>query len=127
MDGFRRELKSQIIDIIITVISEKVLPDIRNTMANQHPVFREEVDHRSSRLSRTGEEENTESAWKSNSKPILTNSSKRNVFREDSDNSHTSDNGHEMMTIGHDMVTRANPTTRTVPEFFYWTAHARPS
>ena len=104
MDGFRRELKSQIIDTIKTVISEKVLPDIRNTIENQHPVIREEVDHRSSRLSRTGEEENLENAWKSNSKPILTNSSKRNVFREDSDASQSSDNGHEPMTFGHDIT-----------------------
>ena len=44
MDGFRKELKSQIIDTIKSVISEKVLPDIRNTMVNQHPMLREEVD-----------------------------------------------------------------------------------
>ena len=34
MDGFKKELKSQIMDTINSVISEKVLSDIRNTMVN---------------------------------------------------------------------------------------------
>ena len=109
MDGFRKELKLPnklkiIMDTINSVISEKVLPDIRNTMVNQHPRFREEVDHRSSRLSRTAEEENIGNAWKTNSKPILVNSSQRNYFREDSDASLLSDNGNEPITIGHDIA-----------------------
>ena len=40
MDGLRKDLNSQIIDAINSVISEKVLPDIRNIMADQNPVFR---------------------------------------------------------------------------------------
>ena len=49
MDGLRKDLNLQMIDTINSVTSEKVLPDIRNTMAIQNPVFRdEEVDHRSS-------------------------------------------------------------------------------
>ena len=46
--------------------------------------------------------ENVGNAWKSNTKPTLTNSSKRNYFREDSDASQSSYVGHEMMTNGHD-------------------------
>ena len=116
MDGLRKDLNSQIIDAINSVISEKVLPDIRNIMADQNPVFRDEVDHRSSRLNRTAEEEKTGNAWKINSKPILANSSRQNYFREDSVASQSSDEGQDRVTISHDMVTGANPTPRTVPE-----------
>ena len=49
MDGLRKDLKSQIMDAMNSVINEKILPDIRNTMTSQNPVFRDEVDHRSSR------------------------------------------------------------------------------
>ena len=66
-------------------------------------MFRDEVDLRSSRLSRTAEEENTGNAWNSNSKAILTNSSKRNYFREDSNASQSSDEGDGSMTISHDI------------------------
>ena len=103
MDGVRKDLTSQIIDTINSVISEKVLPNIRNTLASQNPVFRVEVDHRSSRPSRTAEEENTGNAYQINSKRILANSSRRNYFREDSDASQSSDNGHDTMTISHDI------------------------
>ena len=85
MDGLRKDLNSQIIEAINSVINENVLPDIRNTMTSQNPVIWDELDHRSRRLGRTAEEENIGNAWKSNSKPFLTNSSKRNYFRENSE------------------------------------------
>ena len=75
------------------------------------------MDHRSSRLSRTAKEENIGNESKNKSKPILTKSSKQNYFRENSDISQSSDEGHVMMTNSHDMVTGDNPTSRTVPEF----------
>ena len=99
MDGLRKDLNSQIIDAMNSVINEKVLPEIRNTMTSQNPVFRDEVDHRSNRLSRTAEEENTGNAWNINSKPILANSSKRNYFRENSDVSQSSDEGHDQSIL----------------------------
>ena len=102
MDGFRKELKSQIMGTINSVISEKVLPDIRNTIVSQHPRFRKEVDHRSSRLSRTAKEENIGNVWKPNSRPVLVSSNQSDYFREDSDASLLSDSGNEPITIGHD-------------------------
>ena len=110
MDGLREDLNSQIIDAIKSVINENVLPDIRNTMTSQNPVLRDELDYRSGTLNQTAEEENTGNAWKSNSKPILTNSSKRNYLREVSGASQSSDEGHDRVIISHDMVTGANPT-----------------
>ena len=71
-------------------------------MTSQNPVIRDELDHRSSGLSRTAEEDNIGNAWKSNSKPILTDSSKRNYFRENSDVSQSSDEGHDRITFSHD-------------------------
>ena len=102
MDGLRKYLNSQIIEAVNSVINEKVLPDIRDTITSQNPVIRDELDHRSSRLSRTAEEENIGNAWKSKSKPILTSSSKQNYFRENSEISQSSDEGHVMMTNSHD-------------------------
>ena len=84
MDESRKDLNSQIIDTINSGIGEKVLLDIRNTTTSQNPVFRDEVDHKSSRLNRTAEEENTGKAWKTNSIPILASSSRRNYFRGNS-------------------------------------------
>ena len=102
MDGLRKDLNSQIIDAMNSVINEKVLPDICNTMTSQNLVFRDEVDHRSSGLSRTSEEENTGNTWNINSKPILASSSKGNYFRENSDVSQSSDEGLNRVTISHD-------------------------
>ena len=96
MVGLSKDLNSQIIDPINSVIGEKVLPDIRNTVTSHNPVFRDDGEHRSSRLNRTEEEENTGNAWKTNSKPILASSSRRNYFRGKSDVSRSS----EKITIG---------------------------
>ena len=75
MDEVKRDLNTQIVDTINSVISEEILPNIQNTMTSQNPVFREEVDHRSSRLSRIAEGKRATNAWKTNSKPISVNSS----------------------------------------------------
>ena len=119
IDELRRELNSQLVDVINSAITEKVLPDIRNMVSNQNPVFREEVDQRSSGLNRTTEAKFVKNAWKSNSKPDMSTSSRQDYFRRNSENSQSSDDGHEedMMTNSHDMVTGAKPTPRTVPEF----------
>ena len=53
MEELKRDLNSQIAETINSLISERILPNIPNTPSSQNPVFREEVDHRSSRLSRT--------------------------------------------------------------------------
>ena len=119
IDELRRELNSQLVDVINSAITEKVLPDIRNLVSNQNPVFREEVDQRSSGLNRTTEAKFVKNAWKGNSKLNLATSSRQDYFRRNSENSQSSDNGHEedIMTNSHDMVTGAKPTPRTVPEF----------
>ena len=104
MDGLRKDLNSQIIEATNSVINEKVLPDIRKTMTSQNPVLRDEVDHRSSRLSRAAEEEDAGNAWKNNSKPIFTNSSRRNYFRGDSVVSQSSDEGHDKLTVSHGSI-----------------------
>ena len=75
MDELKRDLNTQIVDTIISVIDEEILPNIQNTMTSQNPVFREEVDHRSSRLSRIAEGKRATNACKTNSKPISVNSS----------------------------------------------------
>ena len=49
----RRDLNSQIVDSINSAITEKTFPNIQNTLCSQNPVYRDEVDHRSSRLNRT--------------------------------------------------------------------------
>ena len=102
MNELRKDLNSQIIDTINSVIWEKVLPDIRDIMTSQNPVFRDEVDHRSGRLNRTTEEENAGNAWKTNSKPISASVSRRDYFRGNSDVSQSSDEDHVMMTNSHD-------------------------
>ena len=118
-DGLRKD--SQIIDALNSVINEKVLPDIRDTITSQNPVIRDELDHRSSRLSRTAEEENIGNAWKNKSKPILTNSSKQNYFRENSDISQSSDEGHVMMTNSHD-----NAQSCLFPILIHWISDVFP-
>ena len=119
IDELRRELNSQLVDVINSAITEKVLPDIRNLVSNQNPVFREEVDQRSSGLNRTTEAKFVKDAWKGNSKLNMATSSRQDYFRRNSENSQSSDDGHEedIMTNSHDMVTGAKPTPRTVPEF----------
>ena len=102
MEGLRKDLNSQIIEAVNSVINEKVLPDTDDTITSQNPVIRDELDHRSSRLSRTAEEENTGNVWKNKSKPILTSSSKQNYFRENSDDSQSSDEGHVLMIQSRD-------------------------
>ena len=119
IDELRRELNSQLVDVINSAITEKVLPDIRNLVSNQNPVFREEVDQRSSGLNRTTEAKFVKNAWKGNSKLNLATSSRQDYFRRNSENSQSSDDGHEedILTNSHDMVTGAKPTPHTVPEF----------
>ena len=119
IDELRRELNSQLVDVINSAITEKVLPDIRNSVSNQNPMFREEVDQRSSGLNRTTEAKFVKNAWKGNSKLNLATSSRQDYFRRNSENSQSSDDGHEedILTNSHDMVTGAKPTPRTVPEF----------
>ena len=108
MDELRKDLNSPIRDSINSVIGEKVLPDIRNIMTSQNPVFRDEVDNRSSRLNRTTEDESTGNAWKTNSKPILASGSRRNYFRGNSDVSQSSDEDHNIMTNSHDILVLIN-------------------
>ena len=74
IDELRRELNSQLVDAINSAITEKVLPDIRNIVTSQNPVFREEVDHKSSRLSRTTEGKKHQNAWRNIQKPTSINS-----------------------------------------------------
>ena len=108
MDELRKDLNSPIIDSINSVIGEKVLPDIRNIMTSQNPVFRDKVDNRSSRLNRTTEDESTGNAWTTNSKPILASGSRRNYFRGNSDVSQSSDEDHNIMTNSHDILVLIN-------------------
>ena len=102
MDELRKDFNSQIIDTINSAIGEKVLPDIRNTVTSHTLVFRDDVEHISSRLKRTEEEENTGNAWKTNSKPILASSSTRNSFSANSNVSRSSNEDHDRMTNGRD-------------------------
>ena len=102
IDELKKDLNSHLIDTINSVIGEKVLPGIRNIMNSQNAVFRDEMEHRSGRLSRTTEEKNAANAWKATSKPILTSSSRRDYFRGNSDVSQSSDEDHVMMTNSHD-------------------------
>ena len=104
IDELRRELNSQLVDVINSAITEKVLPDIRNLVSNQNPVFREEVDQRSSGLNRTTEAKFVKNAWKGNSKLNMATSSRQDYFRRNSENSQSSDDGHEedIMTNSHD-------------------------
>ena len=104
IDELRRELNSQLVDVINSAITEKVLPDIRNLVSNQNPVFREEVDQRSSGLNRTTEAKFVKNAWKGNSKLNLATSSRQDYFRRNSENSQSSDDGHEedILTNSHD-------------------------
>ena len=117
MEELKRDLNSQIAETINSLINEKNLPNIQNTMTNQNSVFREEMDQRSGRLNRTAGEKNARNALKMNSKPILANSSRRDYFSGNSDVSQSSDEDHDILTKSHDMVTGAKPTPRTVPEF----------
>ena len=64
-------------------------------MISQNPVFREEVDHRSSGLSRTAEEKRAREAWKTNSKPALANGRQHDYFRGNSIASQSSDKDHD--------------------------------
>ena len=95
IDELRRELNSQLVDVINSAITEKVLPDIRNLISSQNPVFREEVDQRSSGLNRTTEAKFVKNAWKGNSKLNMATSSQQDYFRRNSENSQSSDDGHE--------------------------------
>ena len=55
IEELKRDLNSQIIESINSALNEKMLPSIQNTLGSQRPGFREGVDHRSSRFSRTTE------------------------------------------------------------------------
>ena len=113
IDELRRELNSQLVDVINSAITEKVLPDIRNLVSNQNPVFREEVDQRSSGLNRTTEAKFVKNAWKGNSKLNLATSSRQDYFRRNSENSQSSDDGHEedILTNSHDNNDRSPKLT----------------
>ena len=50
MEELKRDLNSQIAETINSLINERNLPNIQNTMTNQNSVFREEMDQRSGRL-----------------------------------------------------------------------------
>ena len=54
-EELKKDLNSRIIESINSTINEKILPSIQNTLGSQRPRFREEIDKRSSRLSRTTE------------------------------------------------------------------------
>ena len=69
MEELKRDLNSYIAETINSLISERILPNIQNTSSSQNPVFREEVDHRSSRLSRTTEGKKHQNAWKNIQNP----------------------------------------------------------
>ena len=96
IDELKRDLNTQIADTVNSIISEKVLPNNENIITSHNPVFREEVDYRCSRLRRTAEKKRTRNAWKTNSKPILVNSSRHDYFRGNSDVSHSSDEYHDI-------------------------------
>ena len=117
IDELRRELNSQLVDAINSAITEKVLPDIRNIVTSQNPVFREEVDHKSSRLSRTTEGKKHQIAWRNIQKPTSINSNNHPRSQGGSFSSLDRRDDRDMMINSHDMVTGANPTPRTVPEF----------
>ena len=102
MEELKRDLNSQIAETINSLINERNLPNIQNTMTNQNSVFREEMDQRSGRLNRTAGEKNARNALKMNSKPILANSSRRDYFSGNSDVSQSSDEDHDILTKSHD-------------------------
>ena len=70
-------------DSIKSAITEKILPSIQNTLGSQRPGYRDDVDHRSSRLSRTTEAESIKKAWGNHSR-LDFNFRERNQDRRDS-------------------------------------------
>ena len=110
IDELKKDLNTQIVDTINSEFSEKMLPNLQNTMTSQNPVFQEEVDYWSSRLIRTAEEKRASNVWKTHSKPILANSSRHDYLRGNSEVSQSSDGDHKL-------VTGAKPTPRKFPEF----------
>ena len=108
MEELKRDLNSQIAETINSLINERNLPNIQNTMTNQNSVFREEMDQRSGRLNRTAGEKNARNALKMNSKPILANSSRRDYFSGNSDVSQSSDEDHDILTKSHDNLATAS-------------------
>ena len=80
-------------------------------------MFREEVDHRSSRLSRTTESKKHQNAWKNYQNPSSINSNSHPRSRDRSFSSLDRRDDRDTMTNSHDMVTGAIPTPCTVPEF----------
>ena len=70
MDEMKRDLNFQIIDTVISVIDERILPSIQNITNSQNSAFREETDGRSSGLGRTTEEKRAKNDWTDNPKPI---------------------------------------------------------
>ena len=96
----------------------RILPNIQNTSSSQNPVFREEVDHRSSRLSRTTEGKKHQNAWKNIQNPSSIKSNNHPRSRDSSFSSLDRRDDRDMMTNSHDMVTGAKPSPCTVPEFF---------
>ena len=117
MDELKRDLNSQIAATINSLISERILLNIQNILSSQNTVFREEVDHRSSRLSRTTEGKKHQNAWRNIQNPSSINSNNHPRSRDSSFSSLDRQDDRDMMINSHDMVTGANPTPRTVPEF----------
>ena len=116
MDELRKDLNSQIIDTINSVIGEKVFPDIRNIMTSQNPLFWDEVDHRYGRLNKTTEEEYTGSACKSDSR--------RDYFRANTDVPLSSDEDHvTMMTNSHDRRKKSFFSTKNINKFATTSSH----
>ena len=95
MEELKRDLNSQIAETINSLISERILPNIQNTSSSQNPVFREEVDHRSSRLSR-------KYAWKNIQNPSSINSNNHPRSRDGSFSSLDRRVDRDMMTNSHD-------------------------
>ena len=77
IEELKRDLNSQVIESINSAINEKILPSIQNTLGSQRPGFLEDMDHRSSKLSRTTEAKNRNRA-SGNHPRICFNSRDRN-------------------------------------------------
>ena len=117
MEELKRDLNTQIAKTIYSLISERILPNIQNISSSQNPVFREEVDHRSSRLSRTTEGKKHQNAWKNIQNPSSINSNNHPRSRDGSFSSLDRRDDRDMLTNSHAMVTGAKPTPFTVREF----------
>ena len=103
MEELKRDLNSQIAETINSLISERILPNIQNTSSSQNPVFREEVDHRSNRLSRTTEGKKHQNAWKNIQNPSSINSNNHPRSSDGSFSSLDRRDDRDMLTNSHDI------------------------